>query len=223
MDRLQQRYDALTGRRGGGRRGGAMAKRQGRFHLAASGGGGDGDGDGCYDAAAVAVVEQADGTAQSCLSCVAVTMADCIALGCCPCAVVSLLGLAFVKVPFAVARRCVRRLRRRKGRLRQKKRVRDLDPAGAAKRATRGGHAEPLADAGAATLKGHDADVVAAALPGPVVASSDVEKVWLELYQVGHWGFGRLSVSSYPSPLRPVYVTTVTGHNADSAAGGHGS
>ncbi|KAL5220949.1 hypothetical protein ABZP36_025662 [Zizania latifolia] len=198
-----------------------MAKRQGRFHLAASSGGGGGGGDVCHGAAAVAVVDQADCTAQSCWPCVAVTLADCIALGCCPCAVVSLLGLAFVKVPFAVARRCVRRLRRRQGRLRQKKRVRDLDPAGSAKRAARGGHAEPLAGAGAATLKGQDADVVAAASPGRDVAASDVEKVWLELYQVGHWGFGRLSVSSNPSPLRPAYVAT--GQNADSAAGGHGS
>ncbi|KAL5227517.1 hypothetical protein ABZP36_015782 [Zizania latifolia] len=164
-----------------------MARRKGRFHLGA--GGGD---DGSYGAAEVAVVDQADCTAQSCRSCVAVTLADCVALSCCPCAVVSLLGLAFVKVPFAVACRCVRRLRRRQGRLRQKKR-------------------------------GEDADVVAAAAAslGHDVAATDVEKVWLELYQVGHWGFGRLSVSSNPAPLRPAYVAT--GHNADCAAGGHGS
>ncbi|KAG8055964.1 hypothetical protein GUJ93_ZPchr0001g33036 [Zizania palustris] len=223
MDRRQQRHETLTGRRGGGggRRGGAMARRQGRFHV--GGGGGDG---GCYGSAAeVAVVDRADCTAQSCRSCVGVTLADCVALSCCPCAVVSLLGLAFVKVPFAVACRCARRLRRRQGRLRQKKRVRDLDSAAAAKRAVSGGHVEPLAVAD--TSKGEDADadadaVAAAAVsPGHDVAASDVEKVWLELYQVGHWGFGRLSVSSNPPPLRPAYVATA--HSADCAAGEHGS
>lgn len=110
MDRLQQRrrrHEALTGRRRGG--GGGMSRRHGRFRFAT--GGGDGD----EECAGVAVVDQADCTAQSCRSCVAVSLADCIALGCCPCAVVSLLGLAFVKLPLAVARRCARRLRRRQG------------------------------------------------------------------------------------------------------------
>ncbi|KAF0902933.1 hypothetical protein E2562_022581 [Oryza meyeriana var. granulata] len=187
-----------------------MSRRHRRFRLA----GGDEE---CAGVAAVAVVDQADCTAQSCRSCVAVTLADCIALGCCPCAVVSLLGLAFVKLPLAVARRCVRRLRRRQGRLRQKKRVRDLDPApGAAKRAAAGGGHQELPPGAAATSKGEDdADVVAAAAsPGSDVSESDdAEKVWLELYQVGRWGFGRLSVSAANPPVRPPYVAT--GRNAD--------
>lgn len=200
MDRLQ-RHEALTGRRGGGRRGSSMSRR----------GGSDND-DGCGGTtAAVAVVDQAECTGRSCRSCVAVTLADCIALGCCPCALVSLLGLAFVKAPLAVGSRCVRRLRRRQGKLRHKKRVRDLDLAGAlagAKCASGGGHGEP----GTATSKGED-DVVTAASPGPeVAAASDAEKVWLEMYQVGHWGFGRLSFSVNP-PARAGYGDT--GRSAD--------
>ncbi|CAD6230495.1 unnamed protein product [Miscanthus lutarioriparius] len=130
--RNRHRHEDLTGggragvrvRRGGGADGGAMeASRRGRFYHH------DGPG-----AAAVPVVDQADCTAQMCRSCVAVTLADAIALGCCPCAVVSLLGLAFVKAPLALARRCLRRLRRRRGELRHKKRVRDVDgPAAKAK------------------------------------------------------------------------------------------
>uniref|UniRef100_A0A0E0JM09 Uncharacterized protein n=1 Tax=Oryza punctata TaxID=4537 RepID=A0A0E0JM09_ORYPU len=208
MDRLQQRrrHEALTGRRRGGG-GGGMSRRHGRFRFAGSGGGDD---EGCPG---VAVVDQADCTAQSCRSCVAVSLADCIALGCCPCAVVSLLGLAFVKLPLAVARRCVRRLRRRQGRLRQKKRVRDLD---AVKNAAGGGHREPLPGGAVAASKGEEGDVVVvAASPG----SDDAEKVWLELYQVGRWGFGRLSVSAANPPLRPAYVVA-TARNADCAADG---
>uniref|UniRef100_A0A0E0FQJ6 Uncharacterized protein n=1 Tax=Oryza nivara TaxID=4536 RepID=A0A0E0FQJ6_ORYNI len=212
MDRLQQRrrrHEALTGRRRGG--GGGMSRRHGRFRFAT--GGGDGD----EECAGVAVVDQADCTAQSCRSCVAVSLADCIALGCCPCAVVSLLGLAFVKLPLAVARRCARRLRRRQGRLRQKKRVRDLD---AAKNAVGGGHQEPLPGGAAAASKGEDGDVVvvaAAAAASP--SSDDAENVWLELYQVGRWGFGRLSVSAANPPVRPSYVVA-TARNADCAADG---
>ncbi|XP_039780593.1 uncharacterized protein LOC120647827, partial [Panicum virgatum] len=72
--------------------------------------GGHRGGGGCGPAAAgVQVVDRAGCTAQTCRSCVAVTLADAIALGCCPCAVVSVLGpmLAFVQAPLAVARRCL--------------------------------------------------------------------------------------------------------------------
>lgn len=213
MDRLQ-RHEALTGPRGGGRRGGSMSRRHGRFHHAGRGGSDNDDGGCGGPTAAVAVVDQAECTGRSCQSCVAVTLADCIALGCCPCAVVSLLGLAFVKAPLAVGRRCVRRLRRRQGRLRHKKRVRDLDLVGSragAKSAAGGGHGEPGA---APTSKGED-DVVMALSPGrEVAAASDAEKVWLEMYQVGHWGFGRLSFSVNP-PTRAGCAYVATGRSAD--------
>ncbi|KAF7037095.1 hypothetical protein CFC21_047558 [Triticum aestivum] len=161
-----------------------MSRRHGRFHH-------DGD-QGAGPAAAPAVVDHADCTAQSCRSCVAVSLADCIALGCCPCAVVSLLGLALVKAPLAVGRRCVQRLRRRHGKLQHKKRVRDMDRA---KCAGGGGHREP--GPGEAASKGED-DVATAAYQG--AAASEEERVWLEMYQVGQWGFGRLSFSVNPPP-----------------------
>ncbi|XP_062185696.1 uncharacterized protein LOC133889219 [Phragmites australis] len=222
MDRLQRRHEELTAARSGGRRGGdgggTMAEsRRGRFYYH------DGHGDGGGPtAAAVPVVDQADCTAQSCRSCVAVTLADVIALGCCPCAVVSLLGLAFVKAPLAVARRCLRRLRRRQGDLRHKKRVRDMDPAAKAKcRAGGRGHWVPEADADAA-LKGEEVletDARGAAARRASSSSSgrlDAEKVWMEMYRVGHWGFGRLSISVTVNPPPPVGAGNMAnGRNAD--------
>jgi hypothetical protein len=50
----------------------------------------------CFD-----VVEAPTTTGRRCRSCAAVAIADCVALGCCPCAVVSLLALALVKAPAA--------------------------------------------------------------------------------------------------------------------------
>lgn len=218
MDRRHRhRHQDLTGGRagvrvprgGGGGDSGAMeASRRGRFYHH-------------HDGPAVPVVDQADCTAQTCRSCVAVTLADAIALGCCPCAVVSLLGLALVKAPLALARRCLRRLRRRRGELRHKKRVRDMDPAAKAKsrrssdagRGRGGGHGalEALdANADVASSKGAwglEADArggeVAATRARASSSSSgrlDAEKVWMEMYRVGHWGFGRLSISVTPPP-----------------------
>lgn len=176
---------------GGDRGGGAMsASRRGRFDLYLDDG-----------VATVPVVDQADCTARSCRSCVGVTLADAIALGCCPCAVVSLLGLAFVKAPLAVARRCLRRLRRRRGEMRHKKRVGDdTDPAKCRRRrddadAWKGGEGGWLEAAEGARCGG------GVARRSSSCASSgrlDAEKVWMEMYRVGQWGFGRLSVSVTP-------------------------
>ncbi|CAO2204271.1 unnamed protein product [Urochloa humidicola] len=224
MDRLQRRKheELIAGARrgrGGGGDGGAMpASRRGRFYHHDGHGGG---GEGCGAAASVPVVDQAECTAQTCRSCVAVTLADVIALGCCPCAVVSLLGLAFVKAPLAVARRCLRRLRRRHGELRHKKRVRDMDPAAKAK--CRAGHvhgalevldaaAAAAAAAAAKGARGSEADAGGEAAARGARASNsssgrlDAEKVLMEMYRVGQWGFGRLSVSMTlqpPPPARP--------------------
>ncbi|KAM0927613.1 hypothetical protein ACQ4PT_002745 [Festuca glaucescens] len=199
MDRLQQRpHDPLTGRRSGGGRRSSMSRRQGRFHHGGSDSDDGGSGPSSSSSTATArVVDHAECTARSCRSCVAVSLADCIALGCCPCAVVSLLGLALVKAPLAVGRRCVRRLLRRRGRLRQKKRVRDdmLDLALAA-----GKHAAP---------GGEDDDLAVAA-----AAASEADRVWLEMYQVGQWGFGRLSFSVNPPP-KPGYVATARDGEGD--------
>lgn len=202
------------------------ASRRGRFyhddgHCARGGCG--------PTAATVPVVDQADCTAQSCRSCVAVTLADAIALGCCPCAVFSLLGLAFVKAPLAVARRCLRRLRRRHGELRHKKRVRDMDGPASSKAKCRSGagagggqvHGTVDADDAAKGARGLEMDArggeaAVRAARGSDSSSSgrlDAEKLWMEMYRVGQWGFGRLSISMSP-PLKHGCVATARSSDA---------
>jgi hypothetical protein len=60
-----------------------------------------------------------------CQSCAAAEVADCVALGCCPCATVARLGLALARAPLA-AGHCLRRRRRS---LLRRKRVRDVEGA----------------------------------------------------------------------------------------------
>ncbi|WVZ99652.1 hypothetical protein U9M48_044915 [Paspalum notatum var. saurae] len=129
-------------------------------------------------------------TTATCRSCAAVAIADCVALGCCPCAVVSLLGLALVKAPLAVGRRCVARLRtRRRFRLLlRKKRVRDADAVVAP--CARG-------KAAAATTPPPPGEGVAAVAAAPGQGQqAEAELAWVdEMYPVSHWGFGRVSFS----------------------------
>ncbi|KAJ1284475.1 hypothetical protein BS78_03G207300 [Paspalum vaginatum] len=128
-------------------------------------------------------------TTQSCVSCSASALASCVALCCCPCAVVSCLTLALVKAPYVAGRRCVARFARRRLRKARARRVRDLDlddePPQCPRRSKEWG--EQLAV------------VVGAGAEGRAKVSSRVdsfEKVWVDMYQVGLWGFGRLSISA---------------------------
>ncbi|KAL8471323.1 hypothetical protein ACS0TY_028835 [Phlomoides rotata] len=57
-------------------------------------------------------------TGKSCQSCTAAAIADCVAVCCCPCAVVNIFVLAFLKLPYAVARKCLRERRNRSRRRR---------------------------------------------------------------------------------------------------------
>ncbi|KAG6410217.1 hypothetical protein SASPL_128270 [Salvia splendens] len=61
--------------------------------------------------------EEVGCTGRSCQSCTAGVIADCVAVCCCPCAVVNIFTLAFVKLPWSVARRCIGRRRERRRRL----------------------------------------------------------------------------------------------------------
>ncbi|GJM89785.1 hypothetical protein PR202_ga06005 [Eleusine coracana subsp. coracana] len=135
-----------------------------------------------------------------CRSCAAFAIADCVALGCCPCAVVSLLGLALVKAPLVVGRRCVGRLRRRRRLLLLDKRVRDV----AADEEKKGGDAKKLALAPGPTA-GIAPDWAVAGGPTTTttgLGTTEAELAWLEeMYRVGHWGFGRVSFSG-ESPVK---------------------
>uniref|UniRef100_A0A0D9WJW3 Uncharacterized protein n=1 Tax=Leersia perrieri TaxID=77586 RepID=A0A0D9WJW3_9ORYZ len=125
-----------------------------------------------------------------CRSCAAVMVADCIAVGCCPCAVVSVLGLALVKAPLVVGRRCVGRLRTRGRALLHNKRVRDV-AANANAVETKAAIAKAEAD-DVAVVVDDDGEAMGGGGGGEV----DDDMAWLEeMYRMGHWGFGRVSVS----------------------------
>ncbi|XP_062206310.1 uncharacterized protein LOC133908342 [Phragmites australis] len=132
-------------------------------------------------------------TTQSCGTWGASAVANCVALCCCPCAVVSCLTLALVKAPYVAGRRCVVRLARRRQlcALRNARRVRDLDE----KQQDQLGDAAPRRSKECAELAG--AVIVGAEGRAKVSSREDAaDKVWVEMYKVGLWGFGRLSFSA---------------------------
>ncbi|KAH6792136.1 hypothetical protein C2S52_002613 [Perilla frutescens var. hirtella] len=119
-------------------------------------------------------------TGKSCQSCTAGAIADCVALCCCPCAVVNCFVLAFFKLPWAVARKCLRRRRKRRRRLMLEERKcggRDRD----------GISEKGWADGGMFEI------VVSAAVGEEAEECISAEEVWLELSEIGHLGFGRVS------------------------------
>uniref|UniRef100_A0A0E0JLK5 Uncharacterized protein n=1 Tax=Oryza punctata TaxID=4537 RepID=A0A0E0JLK5_ORYPU len=165
--------------------------------------------------------------AQSCGTCGASAVASCVALCCCPCAVVGCLTLALVKAPYVAGRRCVARLASGKRRRmirpggrpcatpRKTNRVWDLDDdqlqewrhaGGAAQTERKEDRREPGRTGGASAAPPGDASVDAISAVGegsgrvrPRVDAA--EKTWVEIYQLGHWGFGRLSFSQ-PQVIR---------------------
>ncbi|GJN15259.1 hypothetical protein PR202_gb02155 [Eleusine coracana subsp. coracana] len=161
----------------------------------------------CLDVDVEAPTTTTAAARRRCRSCAAFAIADCVALGCCPCAVVSLLGLALVKAPLVVGRRCVGRLRRRRRLLLLDKRVRDVAAANVP--ATARVHDEEkknkaLAPGPTAPHWAVTASVAVAGGPttttGP--GTTEAELAWLEeMYRVGHWGFGRVSFSG-ESPVK---------------------
>uniref|UniRef100_A0A0D9YH42 Uncharacterized protein n=1 Tax=Oryza glumipatula TaxID=40148 RepID=A0A0D9YH42_9ORYZ len=145
--------------------------------------------------------------AQSCGTCGASAVASCVALCCCPCAVVGCLTLALVKAPA-----------RPVATPRKTNRVWDLDdgqlqewrPAGAdgvVRAERKQDRREPGRTGGAASAAPPgDASIDAISAVGegtgrgrPRVDAA--EKTWVEIYQLGHWGFGRLSFSQ-PQVIR---------------------
>ncbi|PIN04689.1 hypothetical protein CDL12_22780 [Handroanthus impetiginosus] len=126
-------------------------------------------------------------TGKSCQSCTAGVIADCVAVCCCPCAVVNILTLAFVKLPLAVARRCIeRRRKRRRRRTLEEKRNVDTDGISERGRVEEGTSEIVLSVIGDEELNDH------------FRAEFTADDVWLELHEVGHLGFGRVSFTGIP-------------------------
>ncbi|PKU87596.1 uncharacterized protein LOC110098517 [Dendrobium catenatum] len=111
-------------------------------------------------------------TTCSCNSCAAAALADIIAVSCCPCAVLNFLALAFFKLPCAAGRRCMRIVKRSRGALEE--------VGGAVKREG---------------LENKNVELRVESVMGMEIGDMMEERAWKEMYQVGQWGFGRVSVS----------------------------
>ncbi|KAI3793942.1 hypothetical protein L1987_36565 [Smallanthus sonchifolius] len=101
---------------------------------------------------------------KSCRYCMASVIADCVAVCCCPCAVVNFFTLTFLKLPWMMGRKCL-------GSKKKKKKLKNEDsgkvPA----------IEEEEEESGSCKYS----------------ARFEAERVWLELYKVDNLGFGRVS------------------------------
>lgn len=126
-------------------------------------------------------------SSKHCGSCCGGYVADCVAVCCCPCAVLHCCAMAIVKGPSLVGRKCLG-LGKNKNNNNNIKRVQkgceddvDVDVVvernnSSIERVQRG-------------VREIDSVIVNAGF--------DAEKVWKELYQIGHMDFGRVSSSSH--------------------------
>ncbi|XP_019161456.1 PREDICTED: uncharacterized protein LOC109158090 [Ipomoea nil] len=128
-------------------------------------------------------------TGKACKSCTAGMIADCVAVCCCPCAVVDILVLALFKVPWTLGRKWLKRKKRNGGGSRRicSRRSDGIPRMGSVEDET-SGMGSSVSVFGIREQMGKD----------NFSARFDSEEVWLDLYQVGHLGFGRVSFTEIP-------------------------
>ena len=134
-----------------------------------------------------------------CRSCSAGLFADCVAICCCPCAVVNLLALALVKIPWIMGRRCLG-LGKRKLEMRRKCKKKNENENEIEFVIERDGTLRKERAAAAEEEEEEEEGTTSEFLYGrereeeeKASARFEADRVWLELYQVGHLGFGRVS------------------------------
>lgn len=111
---------------------------------------------------------------KKCRSCSGGVIADCVAVCCCPCAVVNILALAFLKIPWMVGRKCLQMVKNNKERRKHDK-----------------SHYFYSTTDRVDSVEGI---VMTCSFSKEELKDSfDVEDVWLDLCQVDHMGFGRVS------------------------------
>ncbi|KAL7140790.1 hypothetical protein ABFS83_08G010700 [Erythranthe nasuta] len=148
-----------------------------------------------------AVGEEEDGgdpvaaacTGKSCQSCTAEVIADCVAVCCCPCSVVNFLALALLKLPWAVARKYLGGLKKK-----SRRRRRMLEERKCCRKNDRDGNSgnESLDDGTSEICLPPAGDGICEAAASGNLGTA--EEVWLELYEVGHLNFGRVSFTGLP-------------------------
>ncbi|KAL3629207.1 hypothetical protein CASFOL_026429 [Castilleja foliolosa] len=127
---------------------------------------------------------------KSCRSCTAGVIADCVAVCCCPCGVVNILTLAFLKLPLAVARRSI-------GGWRKKSKQDKVEEKSGGDGSLGEGRAEDGTSEIVSAAEAGDGVCGPAATGGGGLGNDDfgAEDVWLELHEVEQMGFGRVSFS----------------------------
>ncbi|GAB2284213.1 hypothetical protein Dimus_018679 [Dionaea muscipula] len=149
-------------------------------------------------------------SSRHCKACTAVLIADGVAVCCCPLAVVSLLALVFIKVPYMVGKRCFG-LRRKRKEINRKCWKNEADSSSAANYNDllarnrigshhRDDHGCNHNDIVFEFRKGKEVVVVEEEKEKEeeeerksFCAGFEAERFFLELYQVGQLGFGRIS------------------------------
>nr|GLL26662.1 uncharacterized protein LOC109158090 [Ipomoea trifida] len=128
-------------------------------------------------------------TGKACKLCTAGMIADCVAVCCCPCAVVDILVLALFKVPWTLGRKWLRKRRNGGGGARRicSRRSEGIPRMGSVEDETLG-MGSSVSVFGIREQGGKD----------NFSARFDSEEVWFDLYQVGHLGFGRVSFTEIP-------------------------
>ncbi|CAH2072742.1 unnamed protein product [Thlaspi arvense] len=171
-------------------------------------------------------VDEVKCSGKRCRSWAAAAIADCVALCCCPCAIINFLTLTFVRVPWMIGRRCLgggRNTKKKKLRQLQRRRQRrgkingedEFDDHNNHHRRFETADGDEKRGGGGGCCGGGDYDdhrfVVerdgsltkeedeekTTSFRGDdesrISARVEAERVWLELYQIGHLGFGRVS------------------------------
>jgi hypothetical protein len=117
-----------------------------------------------------------------CKSCTTGLIADCVALCCCPCVVLHCFALAFIKAPWIMGRKCLGLGNKNKNK----------NKSGCChKRKCIKGHQDVDV-----VLEGNkEMDLKITSPMDSVNVGFEAEKVWHELYQIGHLDFGRVSFS----------------------------
>ncbi|GAB4846745.1 hypothetical protein Ancab_025753 [Ancistrocladus abbreviatus] len=131
-----------------------------------------------------------------CQSCTAALIADCVAVCCCPLAVVSLLALAFVKVPYVMGRRCLD-LGKRKEQKSKCKRSESL--SNDEFMIGRDGNLWGKGREGKSDIVFEFGEEEKGEERKSICAGFEAENFFFELYQVGQLGFGRVSFTGIQS------------------------
>ncbi|XP_031265241.1 uncharacterized protein LOC116123638 [Pistacia vera] len=124
-----------------------------------------------------------------CRSCTTGLVADCVALCCCPCAVVNILALAFVKIPYMVGRKCL-------GLGKKKRKCKKVEASSSCGFVVERNYGDLNKGKLEIESFGEDEEEMDGSVHS---ARLEAERVWLELYQVGHLGFGRISFTGIQS------------------------